>query len=119
MVFVRIVSSQDLKNCVSLPLVWENPDAMAYGHLIFRYLDVRRFRSLPSRGHGSRVMYFASALATVYRAWWMRQDVWGTVKKHTKERMEISVLHGNLKTESISSLTKFTIDVEPGRYSNN
>lgn len=83
---------------------------MAYVRLGTQYLDLRRFRVLPSHGRASKIDYAGRFRATMYGAWRMRQDKWGTVKKHAEEEMDILVLRDVCEAAYVTRLAKFVQD---------
>lgn len=107
--FVRIL---DDKEGTVLPLVWEDPDLIAYVKLWAKYLDSRGFGALTHRGRASKIVYVGRSRATVYRAWLLRQEEFGTLKEHTKDEMDMPVLHDESEAAYFLNLARLMCVVE-------
>lgn len=111
----RLVLARDVKGDVVLPLVWDNPDAMAYVRSDQKFLDAQRFGSFPCHGRATRVMFQGRSRCTVYGAWDMRQEAWGHVKEHGADGMDMPVLRDDSEKLYVANLVKFTKEEEAGR----
>lgn len=103
-----------MKDGVAVPLVWENVDAMVYGKVRLKYFDVRRFGALSSHGRVPRIIYGGRSRATMYGAWQMCQEAWGTVMEGAGEVTDMSVLRDTLVVVYVPDLTKSSRDVDAG-----
>lgn len=87
----QIVRARNVKGGVVLPLVWDNLDVMAYVRLGQKFLDSRRYGSLPSNGRAPRIMFGGRSCYTVSGAWNMRKEARGKVKEHGFDGIDMPV----------------------------
>lgn len=108
----HIVFMQDVKEGVVLPLVWGNPDAMAYVKLRPQYLDARRFGTLQSHVRLSRIVHDGNFRVTMYGKWRLRQEAWQSVKVHSEDGRDMPVLRDELEAAYVANLAKYSWMVE-------
>lgn len=69
-----LVKTQDVKEGVDFPLVWENTDVMAYVKFGTNYVDARRFEALCSHERASKIVYSGRSRAREHETWRLRKE---------------------------------------------
>lgn len=102
-----------------LPLIWGNPDIMAYARQESKYLNVRWFRASSSHGGALKDTYEGRTCTMVHGAWILHQKECENAEQYAADGMDISPLSDESRTVYVFNLSLFARNIAVGWYLRN